>query len=316
MCHSMSDLQIVGLGLTTIDILLRIGELPTWEKGGQARDLRFDGGGLVGTALVAAERLGARTGFIGTCGCDAAAQMKLGFLTCDGVDVSRVVRRETPEDQVVLVCVHEQTGERVFTFRDRLDPQPLQVAELDRDYITSANFLHLDGFPYDAAMQAAAWMHAAGKPVMLDASKADRPMDEPTRAHVRTLVAVTDYLVSGAGFAQALSGKPDRWEAMADVLALGPRVFVQTEGEDGCYTFTAQERFHTPAFRVPVVDTTGAGDVFHGAYLVGLLKGWDIHRTAEFACAVAALKCTRLGGRSGIPRFAEVMAFLRGKEGT
>ncbi len=312
----MGNIQIVGLGLTTIDILLRIGELPTWEKGGQARDLRFDGGGLVGTALVAAARLGARTGYIGTCGCDAAAQMKLAFLTCDGVDVSRVMRRETPEDQVVLVCVNEHTGERVFTFRDRLDAQPLEVAELDRDYITSAGFLHIDGFHYAAAMQAAAWMRAAGKPVMLDASKADGPMDEPARAHMRTLVAVTDVLISGAGFAQALSGKPDRREAMAGVLALGPRVFVQTEGEDGCYTLTAQEYFHTPAFRVAVVDTTGAGDVFHGAYLVGLLKGWDTHQTAEFACAVAALKCTHLGGRSGIPRLEEVMAFLHGKGGT
>ena len=86
---------------------------------------------------------------------------------------------------------------------------------------------------------------------------------------------------------------------------------VQTVGIDGSYTVTADEQFHTPAFEVDVVDTTGAGDVFHGAYLAGLLRGWDLRRVAIFSSAVSAIKCTRLGGRAGIPRFDKVLAFLR-----
>jgi ribokinase len=225
------------------------------------------------------------------------------------VDVSRVVRLSTPERHIILVYVHEQTGERVFGFQDRSDGVDLRVENLDREYVTSADFLHLDGCHPEAALQAARWMQAAGKPVLLDAAKSGG-MDEESKARMRALVKVTDYLVCGSGFCQALSGKPERWEAQEEMLRLGPRVVVQTEGEEGSYTLTAHERFHTPIFPVEVLDTTGAGDVFHGAYVVGLLKGWDLRKTAQFATAVSALKCTRLGGRVGTPYYTEVTAFL------
>jgi sulfofructose kinase len=131
-----------------------------------------------------------------------------------------------------------------------------------------------------------------------------------------SLVELTDMLICGAGFGPALTGKRDVWEAGEALLSRGPRLVVQTEGAAGCYTTTASRRFHTPAFKVEVVDTTGAGDVFHGAYIFGLLQGWDHQRIARFATAMSAIKCTRLGGRSGIPGLAEVQKFLelRGKE--
>jgi ribokinase len=88
-------------------------------------------------------------------------------------------------------------------------------------------------------------------------------------------------------------------------------VVVQTEGKAGSYTTTRAERFHTPSFDVAVVDTTGAGDVFHGAYIVGMLRGWEVRRIVEFATAVSALKCTQLGGRRPIPCFDQVVEFLR-----
>ena len=95
------------------------------------------------------------------------------------------------------------------------------------------------------------------------------------------------------------------------MCAAGPKIVVQTEGKDGSYTFTASEHFHLPAFNVDVVDTTGAGDVFHGAYLVGLLHGWSVHRAGIFATAVAGIKCTSLGGRRGIPTYDRTIAFLK-----
>ena len=91
---------------------------------------------------------------------------------------------------------------------------------------------------------------------------------------------------------------------------MGPEIVVVTRGEHGSYTVTGETAFATAAFPVAVVDTTGAGDVFHGAYLYGLLQGWDLVTTARFAGATAALKCTRLGGRAAIPGLPEVLAFL------
>ena len=307
----MGSLDVVGLGLSTVDILMRLSDMPTWERGGALSDLCFDGGGPVGTALAAAARLGAHAGYVGTCGNDAVAALRLQFLTRYGIDVSRVVTRPAPEKQVIIVYVQADCGERVFASAPMGDVA-LKPEELDREYITSAAYLHLDGFHLEAALQAALWMHAAGKTVVLDAGK--------TRGEIspgmQSLVAVTDILICGSGFGPALTGKQDLWQAGEEILGRGPRLVVQTEGADGCYTTTPSERFHTLAFKVEVVDTTGAGDVFHGAYIFGLLQGWDYPTIARFATAMSAIKCTCLGGRSGIPGFAEVQKFLeiRGKE--
>jgi sugar/nucleoside kinase (ribokinase family) len=302
----MENLQIVGLGMATLDVLLRLKEMPTWEHGARLQAFRFDGGGPVGTAMVAAARLGARAGFIGSAGNDEAAELKLRSFVASGVDLSRLVRRDAPEDQVVIVCVNAETGERAFAGTEGWGRYPLRVEELERDYITAADYLHLDGYHVEAALQAARWMRAAGKQVVLDGHKASGPLND----EVRALIEHVDVLIGGAGFAHALTGVADVYEAGAAILKMGPRVFVQTEGKEGSYTVTADERFHTPAFTVDVVDTTGAGDVFHGAYIVGLLHEWELRRVALFATAVAALKCTKLGGRAGIPSYEEVLAFL------
>jgi sulfofructose kinase len=305
-------LQIVGLGMATLDVLLRLQTMPTWEHGTRLSDFGFDGGGPVGTAMVAAAKLGARAGFIGTAGNDAAAELKMRSFRDAGVDLSHLIHRAAPENQVVIVHVHADTGERVFSGVARPSDTIIRPHELDRSYITSADYLHLDGYHSEAALQAAKWMHASGKTVVLDGSKTSGPV----RGHMRELVAHVDVLISGSGFAQGLTGETDLWSALAATLEHGPRTAVQTEGEDGSYTVTrdasgALDRFHIPAFSCNVVDTTGAGDVFHGAYIVGLLHGWDVRETARFASAVSALKCTRLGGRAGIPTFHEVCAFLR-----
>jgi len=293
--------------MACLDLLVRLKDMPTWERGARLSSFRFDGGGPVGTACVAAQRLGARVGFVGTAGTDESAELKMRSFVREGVDLSRMVVREGPENQVVLVCVDEQTGERVFSGLRTFGSDPVRVDELDRDYITTADYLHLDGAHMAAATQAAQWMHQAGKRVMLDGGKTEGAM----RPEFRELVRHVDILIAGSGFVPALTGKTDLHEAGRAALTMGPQIVVQTEGAQGSYTFSAEGEFHTPIFDVQVVDTTGAGDVFHGAYLVGLLKGWDLQRIALFSTAVSALKCTRLGGRAGIPRYPEVIEFLR-----
>lgn len=302
-------LQIVGLGMTTLDVLIRLNEMPSWEQGTRVEDFGFDGGGPVGTAMVAAAKLGACVGFIGTAGNDAAAELKLRSIREAGVDLSRMIHRDAPEDQVVLVHVHAETGERVFSGVHRETRMLLKPHELDRAYITSAAYLHLEGFHREAAIQAAQWMQEAGKTVVLDGSKTQGPI----ASSMRELISHIDVLISGEGFVQALTGVDDVGAACQAALGTGPRIVVQTVGAEGSYTATPDERFHTPAFQCDVVDTTGAGDVFHGAYLVGLLHGWDVREIARFATAVSAIKCSKLGGRAGIPTFDEVMAYLRAR---
>jgi ribokinase len=303
----MAVLDIIGLGIANVDIVLRVEALPTWEKLGMVSNFALADGGPAGTACAVASMFGVQTGFVDTVGNDSMAALKLESLKKVGVDVSHLLERDIPEDHVFVVYVDEKTGDRNFSFIKEFLSQPVLPEELDRDYITSAQFLHLDGCHMAAALQAARWMHEAGKTVVLDAAATEGPISET----MRELVAETDVLICGSGFAPMLTGQQDLMEAGRATLDVGPSIVVQTEGGEGSYTVTADEEFHTPSFDVEVIDTCGAGDVFHGAYLVGLVKGWDLKRVATFASAVAAIHCTVLGNRKGIPSMEEVETFLR-----
>jgi len=302
----VSKIKVVGLGLATLDIIVSMKDLPTWDRGGKMSRFALDGGGMVGTAMVAAARLGVNSGYIGTAGNDYAAGIKVDSLARDGVDLSCLITREVPEHQVVLVYVNECDGERVFSGLRSKGVEPLRVEELDHDYITSAQYLHLDGTHHEAAKQAAKWMRKAGKTVIYDGTSCSGGIG----TEKRELIKYVDVLICGEGFAPALTGKSNIPEAGRAALAAGPDLVVQTLGEKGSYTTSGDTEFHTPAFEVEVVDTTGAGDVFHGAYIVGMHHGWGPESVARFASAAAALKCQSLGGRKGIPDFSRVAKFL------
>lgn len=236
-------------------------------------------------------------------------QIKLQTLAERGVDVSRMVPRAGTDTQACIAYIDAASGERVFSALHNPAHDALTLDELDRDYITIAEYLHLDGRHPEAALQAARWMRAAGKMVMVDgpATRGGWPIAPIMPA----LIAESDVLICGAGFGPDLTGLTDVWEIGRALLAMGPRVVVQTEGRQGSYTVTREEQFHTPGFQVDVVDTTGCGDVFHRAYIVADLHGWDVRQAVQFATAASALKATRLGGRAGIPTFDQTVAFLR-----
>lgn len=301
----MDSLDVLGLGMATLDIFVRAAPPANWTPGTPLDDLAIEGGGMACNAAVAAARLGARAGFIGTCGSDALGQIKLTALRAAGVDTSHCVQRPGRDDQVVLVHVDRTSGERAFYPLAAPWRRPLDPAELEREYLCRARFLLLDGIHPAAALQAARWVRAAGGQVMLDANAHHGPPGAETRA----LLAECDYLVCSSGFLQALAGTPDLSAAARAALVLGPRVVVQTEGARGSHCFSADGAFHTPAFPVEALDTTSAGDVFHGALAVALLRGQPLPAALAFASAAAALKC-RVLGRAGYPDSVAVEAVL------
>lgn len=304
--------ELVGLGFCAIDILVSSHQPLGWEQSNPLNGLAIEGGGPVATALVAAQRLGHSCGFIGTFGSDRLGRIKRGLMEEEGIDLSRSPQRDGPETQAILVLVNSNSGERLFSSVSTPEHSAarrhdaLRVEELDRAYITSGRMLHLDGHHPEAAQAAADWMRAEGKPVMLDGSATRGPINPA----MRRLVESCDILICGNGFGPALTGEFDLWEAGRRILELGPQVVVQTEGKAGSYTVTRTETFHTPTFEVEVVDTTGAGDVFHGAFASAWLRGWNVRDAVVFSTAVAAIKCRKLGGRPGIPGFDETMRFL------
>ena len=127
------------------------------------------------------------------------------------------------------------------------------------------------------------------------------------------LFRLTDILIVAERYGREITGREDVAEILEELTRLGPPCVGVTSGERGSALRYHGEIIHVPAFPVKVVDTTGAGDVFHGAFLYGVLRGWEARHILLFANAVSALKCTRLGGRTGIPRVKEVLDFLHAR---
>jgi len=295
--------DIVGIGYCSYDYLAIMPECPNFDADTMTlADMKTDGGGPVATALVTASRLGTRTGYLGVLGDDTHGQALAAMFQAEGVDCSRLRTAQGCRSQVCIVLVEQQTGRRSILCHRPAYP-PLTLQDTDLAYIASAQVLHLDGHHMEAAIQAAQFARSRDVLVCLDANR-PRPSLDCLLPHV-------DMLIATERFPTAYTGTTDLWSAAHYLQSQGPRCVVVTRGGRGCIWTAAHERGETPGFEVPVVDTTGAGDAFHGAFLFAWLQGWPIAQTAEFACAVAAINCTRLGGRSGLPTFRQAIRFLQ-----
>jgi sugar/nucleoside kinase (ribokinase family) len=294
--------DVVGLGYAGWDYVGIVPEPPRFDAdtmtlAGFARC----GGGPVATALATLGRLGARVGYLGVIGDDESGRQALDDLRQRGVDTSRVVVWSGGRSHTCIVLVEAGTGRRsILCERGTLGDLPLTDA--DRRYIAGAKFLHLDGQFMAAAITAAGWAREAGVRVSFDANRPRPRLDE--------LLPLVDVLITSTSFPAAYTGHSDLAQAMQALRALGPQTIVVTLGPEGCAYLDGNQLVHAPGFAVDVVDTTGAGDAFHGAYLFGLLQGWGPAETARLANAVAALNCRALGGRAALPTLAEARAFM------
>ncbi len=292
-----AKVDVVGLGLNATDTVMTVREFPA--LGGKERVVAssMQAGGQVATALVTCRRLGLKARYIGKVGNDQAGRLQLASLRREGLDLAHVrVVRGVP-NQFGYIIVDQATGERtVFWDRDaRLSVQP---EELKPSAITSARLLHLDGCDVEACLVAARWARRAHVPVVADL--------DTVYKKVETLFPYIDYLIASANFLPAVTGHADPCKVLAN-MAREYRVRVpgMTLGRDGALVYQAGRFYYSPGFVVETVDTTGAGDVFHGAFIYGLLAGWDIQRTLDFSNAMAGLNCTVLGARGGIKSQAE-----------
>jgi sulfofructose kinase len=274
-------------------------------------DMVEDGGGPVGTALTALARLGARAGYAGVLGNDREGRYLREMFVQEGIDLSRLRMNSEAGTNVCFILVQQASGRRAIFCHPRVGSQALSLDDADRAYIRSARVLHLDGQFMSAATVAAGWAQEAGVKVCFDGNHPRPGLDE--------LLPLVDWLVVAEPFPAAYTGLAEPGEAARALLQLGPEILVVTLGERGCRVWGRDrsassqgdvEYSEVPGFPVEVVDTTGAGDAFHGAFIYGMLQGWEIERVARFANAVAALNCQTLGGRRGLPKLDQVEAFL------
>jgi len=172
-----------------------------------------------------------------------------------------------------------------------------------REWITSARALHLDGRDTAAATLAATWAREAGIPVIAD-------LDE-LYTGVEQLAEKVDYLIVSRDFPRRLMVDSDLESALRRMqLRFGNRLTAATLGEDGVLAWDGEQFHHRAAYRVPVVDTTGAGDIFHAGFIYGLLQDWPLDKQLDFACAAAAMNCMSGGARGGIKTVAAIKELM------
>lgn len=298
--------DVAGLGCACLDFLGIVPHLPDRDDQVWMSDSIQQGGGMVSTGLVTLSRLGVSTAFAGKIGNDMAGRVVKEEFDLYGVDSAHLIMAPGGSTPVSMILVDESTGQRtIMAGGSSVEMSP---AEVPTGVVASAKYLLLDTTTRQAALAAAGIARDAGVPVVLDADSLSRPQD------IRELLRSTDYLIASKVFAEALTGLTSPSDAAEALSGYGSSVTVVTLGEKGSLTLADGRSFHTPAFPVEVVDTTGAGDVYHGAFIFGLLREWQLEKTAEFASAVAAMNCTRLGGRQGIPTLDEAISFLRDRD--
>lgn len=292
--------DIVGIGVCTVDHIMTVPRLPRRNENMRALEYARQPGGLASCALVAAARLGARCKIIARIGDDDAGITIRDELRGEGVDVSQLLVEQNSESHISLILVHEQSGERSIITRPPTG-SPIAPHELRREHIAGARVLFLDTIS-EATLQAARWAREAGTVVVLDPA---RPYQE-----LKPLLEFVDVPIVPEAWARAwLPEQPP--SAVAERLhAAGAKIAVVTLGERGAVLSWRAGTRAFPAFPVDVVDTTGAGDAYHGAFMAALLEDWAVPRMARFAAAVGALNCRAIGGRSALPSRAEVERFL------
>lgn len=297
-------MRVVGLGQCSWDYLAVVDSFPASDTKAEVSDWQEQGGGPVATALVTLARLGVPGDFHGVVGDDPEGEKIRESLRSEGIGSSHLVTRKKSLSQKAFIAIERGSANRTI-FWERPSGAPLHPSELPVDIFADCRFLLLDGLMSEASFYAAEKAGNLGIPVMLDAGKVRPGMLETAR--------LCNYLVASEQFALDLGWNGDPAAFQQQAKRLGATVVTITLGAQGSITFRDGEIISLPAFRIEARDTTGAGDVFHGAYIYGLLRGLDLTDTIRFASAVAAMKCRMIGGRAGIPGRAQALEFLADK---
>ena len=296
----MTAIDIIGIGVCTVDHIMTVPAMPGDNVNMRAGQYARQPGGLASCALAAAAKLGAQCQIIAQLGDDDDGQYIRARLHSEGIDTSLLLTRPGSQSQVSLILVNDSSGERSIVTRLPTGDS-IAAGEIQRADIISARALFVDNIN-DATLQAASWARQAGMRVVLDPA---RPYTE-----IKPLLRLVDVPIVPEAWARAWLPDAPPAAVCQRLCAQGASIAAVTLGERGAVVGWDGQTRHFPAYAVDVVDTTGAGDAYHGAFLYALLQGWDVPRMARFAAAVGALNCRALGGRSALPTLDEAQALL------
>lgn len=291
-----SRVDLVGVGLNATDTLILLEDYPARGSKVEYANATILPGGQVATTVVACQTWGLSTRYVGKLGDDDAARLHREAFDRAGVDARLVtVARSMSPQSLILV---DSGGERTVLCR-RDERLVLLPEDLDQEWVVNARALHVDGHDTAAAQLAASWARAAGVPVIGD-------LDE-LYPGIHELIENIDYLIVSRDFPCRLMEDNNLERALHSMqVRYGCKLTAATLGTDGVLAWDGSRFHHSAAYRVQVVDTTGAGDIFHAGFIYALLQGWPLERQLDFSCAAAAMNCMAAGARGGIQSVAAI----------
>lgn len=294
--------DIVGIDTPCIDLGVNVNRFPRPNEGEKITGCSWQGGGKVSSGMVAAARLGASGAMIASVGDDRYGEFCIADFKRHGIDTNYTLKRPGCRTNLSIVVSDKETKGRSILWRQGT-AAPVTREELPLQILRDTRFLFISCVD-EVNLYAADIARRAGASVLIDA---DQYSDELPGA-----VEKTDVFIGSEFVYTSMFQDRDYEKNCGTLLAQGPRIVVFTLGENGCVGISKETGFFSvPTFDVEVTDTVGAGDAFHGAFAAGLLQGWDARETARFSCAVSSIKCTRIGGRAGLPDMKTVLTFMK-----
>ena len=290
--------DVLCVGVASFDLIYTIPFQPGPDAKMWASALDRCGGGPAANGAVTVSRLGYSAAFAGYLGHDAFGDEHLLDLQREGVDTALVIRGSAPTS-LSAILVKPDGARTIVNYAGGASTVPDGAIDFSGIKPTVILF---DGHEPFISPPLARTAKAAGIKMVLDAGH--------VRQGTTELLELVDYAVCAAGFAQEYTGLADPEQAAAALVQHAPHVII-TLGDRGLVWHNAAgDHGRLPAYSIEAIDTTGAGDSFHGAFAAAVAAGWAWPAILEYASATAALCCTRIGARHGIPTAQEVRAFL------
>ena len=297
--------QIVGIGSAVYDTLMVLDGFPQEDTKMQGLETVTQGGGPCTTALVAAAKLGAAAEYLGTVGDDGFGRFILDDLERWGVGTASVIKKPGQVSFHAVVLLNTRLGTRTCVWSKGTVEEPTPE-ETPLEVLKNASILHLDGHMLRAAVSAARFARENGIKVSLDAGG--------VYPGIETLLPYVDYLIASEEFSLRFTKENSAEKALVSLHErFRPELVAITQGDRGGILLDQKGARRFPAFKVEVKDSNGSGDTFHGAFLAAKLQGMDNDSGCVYASAAAAIKCTRLGARRGMPTDSECRSFLESR---
>jgi sulfofructose kinase len=300
--NALPPSDVVGVGINATDTIIRLPHFPTIDSKVELTSADVRPGGQVASAIVACRRWGLSARYVGKIGDDSAGELQIAEMKREHLHAHWIVVPGSMS-QSSFILVDELSGERTVLWKR--DPKiALLPDDLKREWISGSRALIVDGHDTEAAARAARWAREENIPVVGDFDN--------RYPGVEALLEYVDFIITSKDFPERLTGEKNLLKSLPMIFReFKCRLTAATFGRLGVLAWDGTRFLLCPGFRVQATDTTGAGDIFHGAFLYGLLSDWKLEETLEFSCAAAALNCTGPGARGRIATLDEIASLRR-----